>query len=71
MELNEIMLRDLRNTISNIVREELQRYLITEMAVSLKDYRKNIESLMQQIIENWCLIRISKTLVFRIKSTYE
>ena len=55
MELNEIMLRDLRNTISNIVREELQRYLITEMAVSLKDYRKNIESLMQQIIENWCL----------------
>ena len=57
MEINEVMLRELKHTISKIVREELQRYLITEMAVSLKDYRKNVESLMQQILENWCLIR--------------
>lgn len=57
MELNEVMIKELKNTISNIVREELQRYLITEMAVTLKDYRKNVEALMQQILENWCLIR--------------
>ena len=63
MELNEVMIKELKHTISNIVREELQRYLITEMAITLKDYRKNVEALMQQILENWCLIRYSKHLL--------
>ena len=33
MELNDVMVKELKHTISNIVREELQRYLITEMAI--------------------------------------
>lgn len=45
------------NTIKSVLREELQKYLITEMAMSLSDYKKRVEALMQQILENWCLIR--------------
>jgi hypothetical protein len=57
MFMNEVFLKELKNSISSIVREELQKYLITEMAMSSKDYKKRVESLMQQILENWCLIR--------------
>lgn len=45
------------NTVKTVLREELQKYLISEMAMSLSDYKKRVESLMQQILENWCLIR--------------
>lgn len=41
----------------SVIREELQRYLITEMAYSLKDYKDNVDSLIPQIVENWCLVR--------------
>ena len=55
--MNEVDLRELKLIIGNIVREELQKYVITEMAMSLKDYKNKVESLMQQILENWCLVR--------------
>ena len=43
----------------SVIREELQRYIITEMAMSVKDYRKKVEVLLPQVLENWCLIRYS------------
>lgn len=55
--MNEVDLKELKLIIGNIVREELQKYVITEMAMSLKDYKKRVENLMPQILENWCLIR--------------
>lgn len=57
VELNETNTYELKHIISSIIREELQKYVITEMAMSTKDYKKRVESLMQQILENWCLIR--------------
>ena len=55
--MNEVDLKELKLIIGNIVREELQKYVITEMAMSLKDYKQRVENLMPQILENWCLIR--------------
>ena len=43
--------------LERVVREELQKYIITEMALSLSDYKKRVEDRLQQILENWCLIR--------------
>lgn len=59
MDKNSINLteHELKHMISSIIREELQRYVISEMAMSIKDYKYRVESLMQQILENWCLIR--------------
>ena len=57
--MNEIFLKEMQNAISRIIREELQKYVITEMAIPLKDYKNKVESLMQQILENWCLVRYS------------
>ena len=57
MKLNESNIYELRHIISSIIREELQRYVLTEMAMSIKDYKARVESLMQQILENWCLVR--------------
>lgn len=48
---------ELKILIKETVEEILNKYLITEMAVSLSEYKDKAESLMQQIIENWCLIR--------------
>ena len=31
--------------------------MIVEMAVSLKDYRKRVDGLRFQIVENWCLCK--------------
>lgn len=55
--MNEILLKEMQNAISRIIREELQKYVITEMAMPLKDYKSRVEFLMQQILENWCLVR--------------
>lgn len=43
--------------LEKVIREELQKYIITEMALSLSDYKKRVEDRIQQILENWCLIR--------------
>lgn len=56
MELNE---QKLRYLIKDVLREELRKYVITEMAYDLKQYKNNVDNLIQQIIENWCLIRYS------------
>lgn len=45
------------NVCQKVIREELQRYLITEMVYSLKEYKSRVDNLIPQIIENWCLIR--------------
>ena len=45
-----------KRIIRQIIREELQRYLITEMAYSLKEYKEKADNLIPQIVENWCLI---------------
>ena len=57
--MNETNIYELKHIISSIIREELQKYVITEMAMSIKDYKERVENLMQQILENWCLIRYS------------
>ena len=48
-----------KRIIRQIIREELQHYLITEMAYSLKEYKEKADNLIPQIVENWCLIRYS------------
>ena len=50
MEILETVIRD-------VVREELQRYSLNEMAMSLKDYKYRIEGILVQIVQNWCLVR--------------
>ena len=48
---------ELKYLIKDIIREELQNYLITEIAYTLKDYKEKTDNLIPQIVENWCLIR--------------
>lgn len=47
----------LETIIREVIREELQRYSLNEMAMSLKDYKRRIEGLLVQIVQNWCLVR--------------
>ena len=47
----------IESILEKVVREELQKYIITEMALSLSDYKKRVEDRLQQVLENWCLIR--------------
>lgn len=47
----------LETIIREVIREELQRYSLNEMAMSLKDYKHRIEGLLVQIVQNWCLVR--------------
>lgn len=55
----KIKMKNLENVIKTIIREELQNYLICEMAYSLKEYKEKSDNLIPQIVENWCLIRYS------------
>lgn len=55
--MTEIELRSLIKECVSEVLEQQKPYIITEMAMTLSDYKKKVESLMQQILENWCLIR--------------
>lgn len=58
IQLTESELRHMVERVCrSVIREELQRYLITEMAYSLKDYKDHVDSLIPQIVENWCLVR--------------
>lgn len=50
---------ELKYIIKNVLREELQRYVITEMAYPLSTYKEKVENLLPQIVQNWCLIRYS------------
>lgn len=50
-------MESLKRIIKEIIREELQNYLICEMAYSLKEYKEKADNLIPQIVENWCLIR--------------
>lgn len=47
----------LETIIRDVIREELQRYSLNEMAMSLKDYKRRIEGILVQIVQNWCLVR--------------
>ena len=49
----------IKETIKEVLREEMPKILLTEMAMSLSEYKKRVENLIQQILENWCLIRYS------------
>ena len=48
--MDKVFINELKQIVSSIVREELQKYVITEMAMSLKDYKNRVEALMQQIL---------------------
>lgn len=37
--------------------EFLKNFYITEMAIKLGEFRNNSEGIINQIIENWCLVR--------------
>lgn len=52
--MEEIRLKQL---IREVVREEMGGYILTEMAMSLSDYKKLIDNLITQIAQNWCLVR--------------
>ena len=43
--------------LKQIIREVLQEELICEMAISLSDYKALVNNLIEQIAQNWCLIR--------------
>ena len=47
----------LETIIREVIREELQRYSLNEMAMSIKDYKRRIEGLLVHIVQNWCLVR--------------
>lgn len=47
----------LETIIRDVIREELQRYSLNEMSMSLKDYKRRIERILLQIVQNWCLVR--------------
>lgn len=48
-----------RNRITEIVRECTKKMLsrLDEMAVDRKSYKRRAESLMIQVLQNWCLVR--------------
>ena len=48
---------ELKHMIQSVIREELQRYLITEMTYSLKAFKNCADNIIPQIVENWCLVR--------------
>jgi hypothetical protein len=48
---------EFKTLIRDIIKEELDKYIITEMAYNLSDYKNKVDNLIPQIIENWCLIR--------------
>lgn len=50
-------MENLKNIIREVIREELQNYIICEMVYSLKEYKEKADNLIPQIVENWCLIR--------------
>ena len=47
----------LETIIRDVIREELQRYSLNEMAMSLKDYKRRTEGILVQVVQNWCLVR--------------
>lgn len=49
--------RIVKDVVREALNEVLQKYAINEMAMSLSDYKKRVEAHMQQILENWCLVR--------------
>lgn len=58
MNIDEQYLRTIINeSVRRIVKEELGKYCLNEMAMPLSDYKKCVESRLFQILENWCLIR--------------
>lgn len=52
-------MENFKKIIREVIREELQNYLICEMVYSLKEYKEKADNLIPQIVENWCLIRYS------------
>lgn len=47
----------IKTTIQQILREELQRYVITEMVYPLSIYKEKADNMLPQIAQNWCLVR--------------
>lgn len=45
------------NALKEYLLESLQKTYIFEMAVSRKDLKKDIDGLIKQILENWCLVK--------------
>lgn len=45
------------NVIKEYLIKKLSESSILEMALNRKEYKKNLEGIGQQIIENWCLLR--------------
>ena len=45
------------NTLKEFLLESIQKTYIFEMAVSRKDLKNKVDDLINQIIENWCLIK--------------
>lgn len=41
----------------NLVNYIYKKEYITEMSLSLCDFKKKIKFLLNQIIENWCLVK--------------
>ena len=57
IKINKEELKTIINESINKVLEENKRGLLNEMAIPRKDYKGKIDSLMPQILENWCLVR--------------
>ena len=55
--MKNINIDDFKTLIRDIIKEELNKYIISEMAYNLSDYKNKADNLIPQIIENWCLIR--------------
>lgn len=57
MEIDEKYLKLIINeSVMRIVKEELGKYCLNEMAMPLSDYKWRIENLIPQLVENWCLV---------------
>ena len=45
------------NTLKEFLLESIQKTYVFEMAVSRKELKDKVDSLIYQIIENWCLVK--------------
>lgn len=52
----EILHKTLKEEIQKVIESNKNRELLNEMALPRKNYKKRLDELMPQVLENWCLV---------------
>ena len=52
----EILHKTLKEEIQKVIESNKNRELLNEMALPRKNYKKRLDELIPQVLENWCLV---------------